>query len=129
MERMAWLRKAAKRVALGISIVLVLVFAMPFYGAFYNTHISPLGRLAKSVHEGDRFEDVREKFVAYFEKYQGQHPVQFSEFESETDLLRTREIPKANGLHLYDETVFDDVQLSVLFDSNGRVSEKLFIGD
>ena len=55
--------------------------------------------------------------------------MEFSEFESETDLLRTREIPKAAGLRLYDESIFDDVQLTVLFDSEGRVSEKLFVGD
>ena len=122
-----------KRILVGLSVVLglllVLVFGMPFYGYFYNCHIFPLGRLANSIHEGDAFEDVRSKFAAYYEEYRDQRPVQFSQFESETDLLKSRAIPKSRGLHLYDETVFDDVQLSVLFDGEGRVSEKLFVGD
>jgi hypothetical protein len=32
-------------------------------------------------------------------------------------------------LSLYDLSAFDDVQLQVLFDAQGRVDEVLFIGD
>lgn len=112
-----------------VALLLLLLLGIPFYPLLYNKHVFDLGKLASTVHEGDQIEDVRRKFVAYYEEHKEQRPVQFSEFESETDLLRTREIPKATGLHLYDESPFDDVQLTVLFDSEGRVSEKLFVGD
>ncbi len=102
---------------------------MPFLPQLYNQHAFPLGRLAKSIHEGDSFDEVHRKFVEYYAEHHGRRPVQFSEFESETDLLRTKAIPKSRGLHLYDESVFDDVQLSVLFDQEGRVVDMLFVGD
>jgi hypothetical protein len=112
-----------------VGITIASIGLLPVFGSLYNQHLFPLGRLAKTIHEGDSFDAVRSKFIAYRDRHGEDRAIQFSEFESETDLLRTRAIPKSKGLHLYDESCFDDVQLTVLFDSDGRVSEKLLISD
>ena len=121
---------SAKKLSIGLALLaLVLLLGMPIYANVYNRHVFPLGRLAGSVNVGDEYEEVRRKFAAYHHEYRDRRPVQFSEFETEEDLLQTRRIPKSRGLHVYDESFFDDVQVSVLFDQDGRVLEKLFIGD
>jgi hypothetical protein len=109
--------------------IVALLLGVAFYPMFHNRYVFPLGRLYGSVSKGEPYEEVRAKFTSYYEARKDGGEVQFNEQVVESDLLRTKQIPPSRMLSLYDLSAFDDVQLQVLFDAQGRVDEVLFIGD
>jgi hypothetical protein len=109
--------------------IVALVLGITLYPMLHNRYVFPLGRLYGSVSKGEPYEEVRTKFAEYYESKKDEGQVQFNEQVVETDLLRTKQIPPSRVLSLYDLSAFDDVQLQVLFDERGRVSEVLFVGD
>ena len=118
-----------KRIIILLASSVMLIVALGTCGHFYNYYFFPLGRLARDINQGDAYESVRERFETYYRTYRKQRPVQFSEFGLEARFEVGFRNNESKGLHLYDVSEFDDVQLTVLFDGDGRVSRKLFLGD
>lgn len=121
------------RIAPGVAAAVVgiaaLLFGVTFYPMLHNRYVFPLGRLYGSVSKGESYEAVHAKFAEYYESRRDRGTVQFNEQMVETDLLRTKQMPPSRTLSLYDLSAFDDVQLQVRFDAQGRVDEILFTGD
>lgn len=106
----------------------MLVVFIGAYPDLHNQYVHPLGRLSLDVSEGDSCASVRERFS----QYAADHPspeLQFTEPTFTTDLLYTTSVVPSAGLYLRDVNVFDDLELSVRCDPQGRVAEVLFIGD
>ena len=122
-NRKAWIALA---VVLGFSL---LILSSSFLGYAYNNHVFALGRLAHSIEIGDRYDDVYGKLAEYYESREGEPQLLFVESESTWNLRRTRQIPKAKVLSMYDLSIFGEVQLRLQFDDQERVSDTLFVGD
>jgi hypothetical protein len=111
--------------AVSIPVILATCAIYPFV---HNNYIHPLGRLSRTISEGDQCDQVRKAF----REYVAAHPspdLQFTEPNFTADILRTKEVTPAIGLFLYDLSTFDDLQLTVRCNSEGKVAEVLFIGD
>lgn len=111
--------------AAGLLLSPVAVIAYPM---IHNHHVAPLGRLAKRVHPGDDCAATARSFAAYFERQRarGNGDVQYADSHTPGSRLA----PSGRLLHLYDLTVFDDVQLTAVCDTQGRRVERIiFLGD
>jgi hypothetical protein len=114
--------------AAGLLLSPVAVIAYPM---IHNHHVAPLGRLAKRVHPGDDCGATARSFAAYFERQRarGNGDVQYADSRT-GDTPGSRLAPSGRLLHLYDLTVFDDVQLTAICDTQGRRVERIiFLGD
>jgi hypothetical protein len=120
-----------KKIAFAIILGVIVILAIGVYPFLHNEYIHPLGRLSHSIAVGDRCESVRAKFKAYFAVRSESPEAQFSEFDSTTNdfYVRVLSIPSYTGLHLYDTSPFDDIQLTVLCGGDDRVTKILFVGD
>lgn len=99
--------------AILIPLLLVSLIAWPM---IYNYYIFSLARLKNGIEVGDSYQDVLEKFKEYEAKYQ-------SDDELEA-------VYESTELFIYHVNMFDDCQLTVLFDTvNGKVREVRYIGD
>jgi hypothetical protein len=117
----------------GIPLVILVALALGATAGLWapacNRYVSPLGRLAGEVHEGDDYATVRAKFVAYHESRRPGGDAQFADGAAACAASLVQARPTDRCLFLYDVTLFDDIQLLVRFDSSGRAVEKVFIGD
>ncbi|WP_420126871.1 hypothetical protein [Longimicrobium sp.] len=119
----------ALAIVAGLFLVPMGVIGYPF---FHNYHVTALARLHKRVHPGDDCAATATAFARYFRARQlaGSTDVQFADQSTdgrhEFGSLR----PHRRLLHLYDLTVFDDVQLTAICDAAGRRVERvLYVGD
>lgn len=119
MRRIVWL-------SLG---TIVTVLGAGSIGYVYNYHLAPLARLASGIEEGDSFGAVYEKCIAYYEQGRGMGSVSMTARDSATGQWTTDLTVAADGLHVSDTGLFDDIDLTVEFDGKGRVKEKRLIGD
>jgi hypothetical protein len=129
-------RAASRRTVLKALAIVAGLFLVPFgvilYPFFHNYHVTALARLHKRVHPGDDCAATAGAFARYFRARQaaGSTDVQFADRSTahghELGSLR----PPRRLLHLYDLTLFDDVQLTAICDAGGRRVERvLYIGD
>ena len=112
-------------VGAGVPLLMLLVVVYP---EIHNRHVHPLGRLYGSLAEGQPCAAVAARFRAYANRRS--HPeLQFTRFTAREDLVHKRPVAAGRGYHLYDRSLFDDVQLTVRCDNEDHVAEMLFIGD
>ena len=113
-----------------VAILVICLFAIAPTAYCYNEYIHPLGRLRSTICLGDSLQEVKRKCDAYYDR----------RIEGNETLTYVIELPHAargvknnehagGSIYLYDESVFDDVQLRVYFDESGEVVDVLFIGD
>lgn len=119
--------------ALAIIAGLVLVpLGVILYPFFHNHHVTALARLHKRVHPGDDCAATADAFARYFRARQmaGSTDVQFADQSTGDRHAFASLRPPRRLLHLYDLTLFDDVQLTALCDAAGqRVERVLYVGD
>jgi len=73
------------------------------------------------------YREVYQKFEEYYQKHKLEE-VYFNKGQ-ENIQIKECQTPTPYYLHLYHKNTFDDVQLQVWFDENGRVCRIWFIGD
>jgi hypothetical protein len=119
----------ALAVVAGLFLAAIGVMAYPF---IHNYHVAALARLGKRVQPGDDCAATANAFARYFKARQkaGSTDVQFAD-QSTSDGHEFGSLqPPRRLLHLYDLTLFDDVQLTAICDPAGRRVERvLYIGD
>lgn len=123
------MRRTVVRALLLCAGGVVLLAGVVLYPFAHNRYVFPLGRLAGEIRRGDRCVEVERRFADYAARRRHAPELQLNRFTATKDLLRGDPVPPGRGLHLYDVSLFDDVQLSVRCDPSGRVAEMLFIGD
>lgn len=119
----------ALAVIAGVLLLPVAVVAYPF---IHNYHLVPLARLRRQVQPGDDCAEAARALAAYFHARQarGNDDVQFTDHSTSDDAVLQNLHPPRRMLHLYDLTLFDDVQLTVLCHPDGRRVERvLYLGD
>jgi hypothetical protein len=112
--------------------VLLLPVAVIGYPLVHNYHVVPLARLRDRVQRGDDCAEAARALAAYFHARQarGNDDVQFTDQSTSDDHAFQNLHPPRRMLHLYDLTLFDDVQLTVLCQPDGRRVERvLYVGD
>ena len=114
-------------VGLSVPLTMVGVFGYPF---FHNEFLHPLGRLSRDIEVGQTCDQVSEMFTIYMREHAVSSRASASEHQLTHDLLRHhKDLPPSRGLSLYDESVFDDLQIRVRCDAAGKVAETLRILD
>jgi hypothetical protein len=111
-----------------VAILALLLAALTLYPFFHNNYIFPLGQLRQSISIGQPYDEVERMFDIYIEKHRDDTDLQFTKGETESHILKGK-MPTTKQLFIYDLSMFDDVQLQVLFDQTDRVKEINFIGD
>ena len=104
-----------KKVILLVGFSLLLISLITFFPFLYNYHFFSLARLKNSIEIGDSYTEVEKKFKDYEEKNIG---------DSELDVVISK-----TELFIYHVNIFDDCQLTVLFNSNNMVKEVKYIWD
>jgi hypothetical protein len=115
-----------------VAVLLLLPAAVMLYPFVHNYHLVPMARLAKRVHPGDDCGAAARAFAAYYEarRGRGNDDVQFTDGRTLDDHAFQRLVPPRRLLHLYDLTLFDDVQLTAICDPAGQRVERVFyLGD
>ena len=125
---MTKLSRLSVAVLSALGILALLTAALVFYPLVHNHHIHPLGQLRDDISIGQPYTTVEGLFDDYLERYQSNEDLAFSKGKSDWHLFKGP-MPEAEQLFLYDLSVFDDLQLQVLFDEAGRVQEINFVGD
>jgi len=109
-------------------VILVILMATPFLAVFYNYNLHPLSFLSSDIKNGDGLESVQNKFKSYAEIYGGDDEFQYALRFPDKSCDRHKKV--AEGcIFIRDNSIFDVVQLTVFFDADGRVVDKLYIGD
>ena len=93
-------------------LLIVSVVAWPY---IYNYHLFSLAQLKNGISVGDQYNLV----VTKFEHYQREH----------TGVSELQVSIEPDKLFIYHVNVFDDCQLTVTFNSAGKVSNIAYIGD
>lgn len=115
-----------------IAGVLLLPAAIMAYPLVHNYYLVPLARLRNRVQPGDDCAAAARALAAYYHARQakGNGDVQFADHSTRADAAFQSLHPPRRMLHLYDLTLFDDVQLTVLCRPDGRRVERvLYLGD
>lgn len=107
------------------SVVVLFVIAYPH---LYNRYIFPLGKLYEDLGVGQPYGEVKEKFEAYYADHKHNGEIYMEQGVTNRDLMKGP-IPETKYLFIYHASIFDDLQLQVLFDSNNKAKEINFIGD
>jgi len=122
--------------AVRAAAVLAALFLPPVgilaYPYVHNYHFSGLARLAGRVHPGDGCAATARAFAEYAarRRARGGDDVQLADLSTRDSHPFDHLDPPRRLLHLYDVTLFDDVQLTVLCDPAGRRVERvLYVGD
>ena len=102
-----------------VALLAVLFLTSGFWAPAYNRHVFPLGRLYGSLRVGDPYPEVRAKFTAYYAHRR----------QSDDAQLADSSDSGGRFLHLYDLSLFDDVQVTARFDAQDRLATVDFIGD
>ena len=111
-----------------VALVLLLI-GIGSFGYLYNHHVAPLARLASEIEVGDPFSEVHQKFVSYYKSRGPAGSIDFTARNSESGQWTADVMVPANGLYLSDHGFFDDIKLTVEFDSGGKVQRISLIGD
>lgn len=121
---MNWIAPISKVLAL-IIILVLFMGALPWA---YSYHLSPLARLRANIEIQDSYVDAEKLFVDFYEGRKADEVFEFAHGTTASHLMRG-EMPLTKHLFLYHDSIFDNIQLQVLFDENDKVKEILFIGD
>jgi hypothetical protein len=111
--------------------IFALVIGLMFYPFIHNYHVTPLARLGKRI-QGADCAATADAFARYYQarRKAGSTDVQFADHSTDKDLAFRRLNPPRRLLHLYDLTLFDDVQLTAICDPAGaRVEQVFYLGD
>ncbi len=118
-----------KRVLLFVVVFLGMALLIPVGAFVYNEYIFGLGKLHKSLAVGDSYDEVYSMYSAYIDGRTNTECFQFSEGIRENDFSGLP-IAESKYLFIYDcSSLFDDVQLGVLFDGADKVKKLYFVGD
>lgn len=109
-------------ITLGTTLGLVFIGLFPF---IYNEHLTPLGRFSKAIEIGDS----EEKVATALKAFQTQHSEITKIYDTVDNVdLYGNKIDSARVIVIYQKSLFDDMELSVLF-QNKKITQKLFVGD
>jgi hypothetical protein len=118
-----------KQVTIGLIVIILILLGITCSSYIYNYHFHPLARLADQISSGNDLDNARKLFEKYKHTHNNNDVMQYSDrFPDNTCDYKKRENVKG-CLFLYDESIFHNVQLAVFFDRNGKVVDKLFVGD
>ena len=110
----------------GVIVVILGITAGPF---IYNYTFHPLARINNQISNRDSIENVRNLLKKYEEKHEKNDILQFVDEYPDPTCGPLKRENVMGCLSLYDESIFDDVQLAVYFDKDGKVVDKMYIGD
>ena len=121
--------KNVSKVISGVLGVIVVILGITAGPLIYNYTFHPLARINSQISNGDSIENVRNLLIKYEEKHGENDILQFvDEYPNSTcDPLKRENV--MGCLSLYDESIFDDVQLTVYFDKDDKVVDKMYVGD
>ena len=114
---------------IAVSSVTLGVLGAALYPLVHNRYLHPVGQLYGTIRVGDPCTDVRAAFLKYHEHRRLNGVTQLATYSTEEALLKTEPVAPSKALHLYDESLFDDVQLTVRCDPANLVAAVQFIGD
>lgn len=73
------------KVSILVVASLACLFGIAVWPFFYNAHVSPLGRLHKTVAVGDPWETTASRFQVYYDHHRDAGEISFNEGTTETD--------------------------------------------
>ena len=117
-----------KKTILYLTVLVVFVLLAILYLHSYNRYFFPLGRLYGELERGQQYVEIEKKFLEYYDKYKADDEIQLDQGHTKGHIMKGP-ISETRHLFIYHVSFLDDVQLQVLFDSDGKANEIIFIGD
>jgi len=104
-----------KKVFISLVVLILLFIGFVLSPYIYNHYLFSLARLKNSISIGDDYSLISKKFENYQEKNTGNGELYV--------------VIEKRKLFIYHVNIFDDCQLTVEFDLNGKVKNVFYIGD
>jgi hypothetical protein len=104
-----------KKIFIGAAITLGFLFSLGAWPYLYNHHIFSLARLKNSVEIGDDYSLIAKRFDEYDLAHKKNGDLQV--------------VIEESRLFIYHVSTFDDCQLTVSFDTSGKVKNIDYVGD
>lgn len=121
--------KTIGQVLFGLTFGSALCFGAGKGIFYYNYNLAPPAKLMKQIKNGQSYQEVYSLVLQYENKYKNDPDVSVS--VGDTDLLTATalKIPKGKYIHIYHDSFADDLQLTIYFDTQGKVVDIEYVGD
>ena len=123
------LKKLFIVIILTITGLICLLLLIIMGSIYYNNNLSPVAKLKGKIYLGQTYEDVAALFDEHKEQYKNDQNIYFSNGLTKKRWPKRSELPTGKYTHLYQWCLMDDLQLTVYFDKNNKVSHVDFISD